>query len=232
MCGVSTSASAPACPWETSTRSGTRPRWVWGLLSPTLYPPKPALCRGVTPTRAPQGVQWVKLSPEEIPGRIQAITGKRGRPRNAEKAKPKEPPATKRGRGRPPKVRMVDLLSKTDARLLKKLEAQGAPFPALVGETLTARPWWDPGTWFMFTLLLCPLPEVLSEEDKLKMSKIKKKMRRKVRAWGSGDAQVWVGGVPWCRGSLSRACPPLRPRTSRSRRPKPPGPRRPRRNRR
>ncbi|XP_023803065.1 bromodomain adjacent to zinc finger domain protein 2A-like, partial [Cyanistes caeruleus] len=42
---------------------------------------------------------------------------------------------------------MVDLLSKTDARLLKRLEAQ----------------------------------EVLSEEDKLKMSKIKKKMRRKAK---------------------------------------------------
>ncbi|NXQ74798.1 BAZ2A protein, partial [Quiscalus mexicanus] len=95
----------------------------------------------------PEGVQWVKLSPEEIPGRIQAITGKRGRPRNAEKVKAKEPPATKRGRGRPPKVRMVDLLSKADARLLKRLEAQ----------------------------------EVLSEEDKLKMSKIKKKMRRKAK---------------------------------------------------
>ncbi|XP_009466987.1 PREDICTED: bromodomain adjacent to zinc finger domain protein 2A, partial [Nipponia nippon] len=103
----------------------------------------------------PEGLQWVKLSPEEIPSRIQAITGKRGRPRNAEKAKPKEPPAAKRGRGRPPKVKMVDLLSKTDARLLKRLEAQ----------------------------------EVLSDEDKLKMSKIKKKMRRKVRvaAWGSGS---------------------------------------------
>uniref|UniRef100_A0A8C3JJV5 Bromodomain adjacent to zinc finger domain 2A n=1 Tax=Calidris pygmaea TaxID=425635 RepID=A0A8C3JJV5_9CHAR len=73
----------------------------------------------------PEGLQWVKLSPEEIPSRIQAITGKRGRPRNAEKTKPKEPPAAKRGRGRPPKVKMVDLLSKTDARLLKRLEAQG-----------------------------------------------------------------------------------------------------------
>ncbi|XP_065510284.1 bromodomain adjacent to zinc finger domain protein 2A [Caloenas nicobarica] len=95
----------------------------------------------------PEGLQWVKLSPEEIPSRIQAITGKRGRPRNAEKTKPKEPPAAKRGRGRPPKLKMVDLLSKTDARLLKRLEAQ----------------------------------EVLSDEDKLKMSKIKKKMRRKAK---------------------------------------------------
>lgn len=50
-------------------------------------------------------------------------------------------------------------------------------------------------------LSLCAPLEVLSEEDKLKMSKIKKKMRRKVRAWGSGTAQLWVGaflvqGVP------------------------------------
>ncbi|XP_068266002.1 bromodomain adjacent to zinc finger domain protein 2A isoform X2 [Nyctibius grandis] len=95
----------------------------------------------------PEGLQWVQLSPEEIPARIQAITGKRGRPRNAEKAKAKEPPAAKRGRGRPPKAKMVDLLSKTDVRLLKRLEAQ----------------------------------EVLSDEDKLKMSKIKKKMRRKAK---------------------------------------------------
>lgn len=110
-------------------------------------PPKPSLCPGVTPTGAPQGVQWVKLSPEEIPGRIQAITGKRGRPRNAEKTKPKEPPATKRGRGRPPKVRMVDLLSKTDARLLKRLEAQGTPsLSAPRGKLLTAWPRWDRGS--------------------------------------------------------------------------------------
>ncbi|KAH0629183.1 hypothetical protein JD844_011057 [Phrynosoma platyrhinos] len=93
----------------------------------------------------PEGLQWVKLVSEQIPSRIQAITGKRGRPRNTEKAKAKEMPNVKRGRGRPPKVKVSDILSKTDARILKKLEAQ----------------------------------EVLSDEDKLKMSKIKKKMRQK-----------------------------------------------------
>lgn len=72
-----------------------------------------------------QGLQWVKLKSEEIPSRIQAITGKRGRPRNTEKAKAKEMPKVKRGRGRPPKVKMPDLLSKADARVLKRLEAQG-----------------------------------------------------------------------------------------------------------
>ncbi|XP_060051117.1 bromodomain adjacent to zinc finger domain protein 2A isoform X7 [Erinaceus europaeus] len=72
----------------------------------------------------PEGLQWVQLSAEEIPSRIQAITGKRGRPRNTEKAKTKEVPKVKRGRGRPPKVKVTELLNKTDSRLLKKLEAQ------------------------------------------------------------------------------------------------------------
>ncbi|XP_052609579.1 bromodomain adjacent to zinc finger domain protein 2A isoform X2 [Peromyscus californicus insignis] len=72
----------------------------------------------------PEGVQWVQLSAEEIPSRIQAITGKRGRPRNNEKAKNKEVPKVKRGRGRPPKVKISELLNKTDNRLPKKLETQ------------------------------------------------------------------------------------------------------------
>ncbi|XP_053413555.1 bromodomain adjacent to zinc finger domain protein 2A isoform X1 [Nycticebus coucang] len=72
----------------------------------------------------PEGLQWVQLSVEEIPSRIQAITGKRGRPRNTEKAKTKEVPKVKRGRGRPPKVKITELLNKTENRVLKKLEAQ------------------------------------------------------------------------------------------------------------
>ncbi|XP_037370922.2 bromodomain adjacent to zinc finger domain protein 2A isoform X4 [Talpa occidentalis] len=94
----------------------------------------------------PEGLQWVQLSAEEIPSRIQAITGKRGRPRNTEKAKTKEVPKVKRGRGRPPKVKITEM-NKTENRLLKKLEAQ----------------------------------ETLNEEDKAKMSKIKKKMKQKAQ---------------------------------------------------
>ncbi|XP_061224747.1 bromodomain adjacent to zinc finger domain protein 2A, partial [Neopsephotus bourkii] len=110
-----------------------------------------------------EGLQWVQLSPEEIPSRIQAITGKRGRPRNAERPKGKEGPGGapggaapgggKRGRGRPPKARLLELLSKADARLLKRLEGQ----------------------------------EALSEEDKARMNKIKKKMRRKARSQQQAD---------------------------------------------
>ncbi|KAG8452491.1 hypothetical protein GDO86_004324 [Hymenochirus boettgeri] len=69
------------------------------------------------------GLQWILLNSEEIPSRILAITGKRGRPRNMEKAKAKEE-RVKRGRGRPPKVKMIDLLNKSDAKLLRKLENQ------------------------------------------------------------------------------------------------------------
>ncbi|XP_029809181.1 bromodomain adjacent to zinc finger domain protein 2A isoform X3 [Suricata suricatta] len=105
----------------------------------------------------PEGLQWVQLSAEEIPSRIQAITGKRGRPRNTEKAKIKEVPKVKRGRGRPPKVKITELLSKTDNRVLKKLETQ----------------------------------ETLNEEDKTKMSKIKKKTKQKVQR---GECQPTVQG--------------------------------------
>lgn len=105
----------------------------------------------------PEGLQWVQLSAEEIPSRIQAITGKRGRPRNNEKAKNKEVPKVKRGRGRPPKIKMPELLNKTDNRLPKKLETQ----------------------------------EILSEDDKAKMTKNKKKMRQKVQR---GESQTPVQG--------------------------------------
>ncbi|XP_069826551.1 bromodomain adjacent to zinc finger domain protein 2A [Dendropsophus ebraccatus] len=94
----------------------------------------------------PEGIKWVLLNSEEIPSRILAITGKRGRPRNMEKAKAKES-KVKRGRGRPPKVKMIDLLSKPDAKLLRKLENQ----------------------------------DILSDVEKVQLSKLRKKMRRKAR---------------------------------------------------
>ncbi|XP_077153731.1 bromodomain adjacent to zinc finger domain protein 2A isoform X2 [Ranitomeya variabilis] len=95
----------------------------------------------------PEGTKWILLNSEEIPSRILAITGKRGRPRNMEKAKAKES-KVKRGRGRPPKVKMIDLLNKPDAKLLRKLENQ----------------------------------DILSDVEKVKLSKLRKKMRRKARS--------------------------------------------------
>ncbi|XP_058869174.1 bromodomain adjacent to zinc finger domain protein 2A-like isoform X2 [Acipenser ruthenus] len=106
----------------------------------------------------PEGLEWFQLTNEEIPSMIQAITGKRGRPRNLDKEKPKSraKPRQRKSRGRPAKTNMVDLLSKVDARLLKKLEAQ----------------------------------ETLSDEDKVKLGKIKKKMKRKARDKRKQDAKT------------------------------------------
>ncbi|KAI4896516.1 hypothetical protein NFI96_029530 [Prochilodus magdalenae] len=78
----------------------------------------------------PEGKKWFLLANEEVPSMIMSITGRRGRPPNPDKEakpqsrgrRPKGAPA--RRPGRPPKAKMIDLLSKIDARLLKRLEAK------------------------------------------------------------------------------------------------------------
>lgn len=76
-----------------------------------------------------QGMKWFLLANEEVPSMIMAITGRRGRPPNPDK-EPRSRGCRARGAqgrrpGRPPKPKMEDLLSKVDARLLKRLEAKG-----------------------------------------------------------------------------------------------------------
>ncbi|KAM4610599.1 bromodomain adjacent to zinc finger domain protein 2A [Polymixia lowei] len=107
----------------------------------------------------PEGMKWVLLANEEVPSMIMAITGRRGRPPNPDKEKPRRVRGPKgaqvRRPGRPPKTKVVDLLSKVDAKLLKRLEAK----------------------------------EALTEEDKEKLAKIKKKMKRKARMKRKEDAK-------------------------------------------
>ncbi|XP_013862726.1 bromodomain adjacent to zinc finger domain protein 2A [Austrofundulus limnaeus] len=107
-----------------------------------------------------EGAQWVLLANEEIPSMIMAITGRRGRPPNPDKEKPQRVRGLKRGQarrpGRPPKIKMVDLLSKVDAKLLKRLQTK----------------------------------ETLTEEEKEKLAKIKKKMKRKARMKRREDLKV------------------------------------------
>ncbi|XP_029291326.1 bromodomain adjacent to zinc finger domain protein 2A [Cottoperca gobio] len=78
----------------------------------------------------PEGKQWVILANEEVPSMIMAITGRRGRPPNPDKEKPCRVRGLKGGQarrpGRPPKPKMIDLLTKVDAKLLKRLEAKEA----------------------------------------------------------------------------------------------------------
>ncbi|XP_028849614.1 bromodomain adjacent to zinc finger domain protein 2A isoform X2 [Denticeps clupeoides] len=110
---------------------------------------------------SPEGMKWFLLANEEVPSMIMAITGRRGRPPNPDKEKTRprvrrEKGAPGRRPGRPPKSDMTELLSKVDARLLKRLEAK----------------------------------EVLTEEDKEKLMKIKKKLKRKVRIKKKEDAKI------------------------------------------
>ncbi|KAM9855664.1 bromodomain adjacent to zinc finger domain protein 2A isoform 1-T1 [Aulostomus maculatus] len=108
----------------------------------------------------PEGMKWVLLANEEVPSMIMAITGRRGRPPNPDKEKPRRVRGQKGGQGRrpgrPPKLKMIDFLSKVDAKLLKRLEAK----------------------------------EALTEEEKEKLAKIKKKMKRKARMKRREDAKV------------------------------------------
>ncbi|XP_061760562.1 bromodomain adjacent to zinc finger domain protein 2A isoform X2 [Nerophis ophidion] len=78
---------------------------------------------------SPEGMKWFILANEEIPSMIMAITGKRGRPPNPDKEKPSRICSLKTGQvrrpGRPPKAKMIDFLTKVDAKLLKRLESKG-----------------------------------------------------------------------------------------------------------
>lgn len=107
-----------------------------------------------------EGMKWMLLANEEVPSMIMAITGRRGRPPNPDKEKPRRVRGLKGGPtrrpGRPPKPKMIDLLSKVDAKLLKRLEAK----------------------------------EALTEEEKEKLAKIKKKMKRKARMKRRADAKM------------------------------------------
>ncbi|XP_050952187.1 bromodomain adjacent to zinc finger domain protein 2A isoform X2 [Labeo rohita] len=75
----------------------------------------------------PEGMKWFLLANEEVPSMIMAITGRRGRPPNPDKEPRSRGRRARGAQGRrpgPPKPKMEDLLSKVDARLLKRLEAK------------------------------------------------------------------------------------------------------------
>lgn len=80
---------------------------------------------------------------------IMAITGRRGRPPNPDKEKPRRVRALKAGQarrpGRPPKPTLMDLLSKVDAKLLKRLEAKGE----CVWPPEATRVYWQHTKWIL-----------------------------------------------------------------------------------
>ncbi|KFQ47351.1 Bromodomain adjacent to zinc finger domain protein 2B, partial [Nestor notabilis] len=71
-----------------------------------------------------KGVQWCLLKEEEVIPRIRAMEGRRGRPPNPERQHSREESRMRRRKGRPPNVGSTEFLDNTDAKLLRKLQAQ------------------------------------------------------------------------------------------------------------
>ncbi|XP_069878628.1 bromodomain adjacent to zinc finger domain protein 2B isoform X14 [Dipodomys merriami] len=72
----------------------------------------------------PQGMQWCLLKEEDVIPRIRAMEGRRGRPPNPDRQRAREESRMKRRKGRPPNVGNAEFLDNTDAKLLRKLQAQ------------------------------------------------------------------------------------------------------------
>ncbi|XP_066519299.1 bromodomain adjacent to zinc finger domain protein 2B [Hoplias malabaricus] len=77
----------------------------------------------------PQGLHWSLLTEEEVIPRIRAMEGRRGRPPNAERQQrgadgEGSGSGGRRRKGRPPNVGQTEFPSPSEAKLLRKLEAQ------------------------------------------------------------------------------------------------------------
>ena len=75
-----------------------------------------------------QGMQWSLLKEEDILPRILALDGRRGRALGSEGHQPGDDssPVSRRRKGRPPNVGDAEFSAASNAKLLRKLEAQGA----------------------------------------------------------------------------------------------------------
>ncbi|XP_044282756.1 bromodomain adjacent to zinc finger domain protein 2B-like isoform X13 [Varanus komodoensis] len=71
-----------------------------------------------------KGMQWCLLKEEEVLPCIRAMEGRRGRPPNPDRQRAKEESKMRRRKGRPPNVGSTEFLDNTDAKLLRKLQAQ------------------------------------------------------------------------------------------------------------
>uniref|UniRef100_A0A2H6NGJ4 Uncharacterized protein n=2 Tax=Micrurus carvalhoi TaxID=3147026 RepID=A0A2H6NGJ4_9SAUR len=69
-------------------------------------------------------MQWCLLKGEDVLPRIRAMEGRRGRPPNPDRQRSKEESKMRRRKGRPPNVGSTEFLDNTDAKLLRKLQAQ------------------------------------------------------------------------------------------------------------
>ncbi|XP_074193062.1 bromodomain adjacent to zinc finger domain protein 2B isoform X11 [Rhinolophus sinicus] len=71
-----------------------------------------------------KGMQWCLLKEEDVIPRIRAMESRRGRPPNPDRQRAREESRMRRRKGRPPNVGSAEFLDNTDAKLLRKLQAQ------------------------------------------------------------------------------------------------------------
>nr|XP_023398682.1 bromodomain adjacent to zinc finger domain protein 2B isoform X11 [Loxodonta africana] len=71
-----------------------------------------------------KGMQWCLLKEEDVIPRIRAMEGRRGRPPNPDRQRVREESRMRRRKGRPPNVGSAEFLDNTDAKLLRKLQAE------------------------------------------------------------------------------------------------------------
>ncbi|XP_036110350.1 bromodomain adjacent to zinc finger domain protein 2B isoform X12 [Molossus molossus] len=71
-----------------------------------------------------KGMQWCLLKEEDVIPRIRAMEGRRGRPPNPDRQRAREESRIRRRKGRPPNVGGAEFIENTDAKLLRKLQAQ------------------------------------------------------------------------------------------------------------
>ncbi|XP_064238782.1 bromodomain adjacent to zinc finger domain protein 2B isoform X15 [Aotus nancymaae] len=71
-----------------------------------------------------KGMQWCLLKEEDVIPHIRAMEGRRGRPPNPDRQRAREESRMRRRKGRPPNVGSAEFLDNTDAKLLRKLQAQ------------------------------------------------------------------------------------------------------------
>ena len=70
-------------------------------------------------------MQWCLLKEEDVIPHIRAMEGRRGGPPNPDRQRAREESRMRRRKGRPPNVGSTEFLDNTDAKLLRKLQAQG-----------------------------------------------------------------------------------------------------------
>ncbi|XP_045155318.1 bromodomain adjacent to zinc finger domain protein 2B isoform X6 [Echinops telfairi] len=71
-----------------------------------------------------KGMQWCLLKEEDVIPRVRTMDGRRGRPPNPDRQHAREEARMRRRKGRPPNVGNAEFLDNTDAKLLRKLQAQ------------------------------------------------------------------------------------------------------------